>query len=109
MRKSALARSAFAASRPRCRDPRLRLGTFVKTMKRRVVVTGVGAVTSLSNEVDDLWNRLIAGQSGIHPITAFDPADYKVKFGGQVQDWAPDSYIDAREQKRIDRWMAEDQ
>jgi 3-oxoacyl-[acyl-carrier-protein] synthase II len=73
-------------------------------MKRRVVVTGIGAVTSLSSEVNDLWRRLVAGESGVHPITAFDPADYKVRFGGQVQDWAPDSYIDAREQKRVDRF-----
>jgi 3-oxoacyl-[acyl-carrier-protein] synthase II len=73
-------------------------------MKRRVVVTGIGAVTSLSSEVNDLWKRLLAGESGVHAITAFDPADYKVKFGGQVYDWAPDAYIDAREQKRIDRF-----
>jgi 3-oxoacyl-[acyl-carrier-protein] synthase II len=73
-------------------------------MKRRVVVTGFGAVTSLSNEVEDLWKRLLASQSGIHAITAFETADYKVKFGGEVYDWAPDKYIDAREQKRIDRF-----
>jgi 3-oxoacyl-[acyl-carrier-protein] synthase II len=73
-------------------------------MKRRVVVTGVGAVTSLSNEVEDLWKRLLASESGIHAITAFETADYKVKFGGEVYDWAPDKYIDAREQKRIDRF-----
>jgi len=73
-------------------------------MKRRVVVTGIGAVTSLSNEVGQLWNRLLEGESGVHTITAFDPADYKVRFGGQIYDWAPDAYIDAREQKRVDRF-----
>jgi 3-oxoacyl-[acyl-carrier-protein] synthase II len=73
-------------------------------MKRRVVVTGVGAVTSLSCDVAELWKRLLAGDSGINTITIFDPSDYKVKFGGQVYNWAPDSYIDAREQKRVDRF-----
>ncbi|HYO23876.1 MAG TPA: beta-ketoacyl-ACP synthase II [Lacipirellulaceae bacterium] len=73
-------------------------------MKRRVVVTGIGAVTSLSNEVETLWQRLLAGDSGIHTITAFDPTEYKVRFGGQIYDWAPDAYIDAREQKRVDRF-----
>jgi 3-oxoacyl-[acyl-carrier-protein] synthase II len=73
-------------------------------MKRRVVVTGIGAVTSLSNEVEKLWSRLLEGESGVHTITAFDPAEYKVRFGGQIYDWAPEAYIDAREQKRVDRF-----
>jgi 3-oxoacyl-[acyl-carrier-protein] synthase II len=73
-------------------------------MKRRVVVTGFGAVTSLSNEVEDLWKRLLASESGIRAITAFETAEYKVKFGGQIYDWDPEKYIDAREQKRVDRF-----
>jgi 3-oxoacyl-[acyl-carrier-protein] synthase II len=73
-------------------------------MKRRVVVTGIGAVTSISHEVGDLWQRLLKGESGIHAITMFDPADYKVRFGGEIYNWAPDKYIDAREQKRVDRF-----
>jgi 3-oxoacyl-[acyl-carrier-protein] synthase II len=73
-------------------------------MKRRVVVTGIGAVTSISHEVEALWKRILAGESGIHAITMFDPSEYKVKFGGEVYNWAPDAYIDAREQKRIDRF-----
>jgi 3-oxoacyl-[acyl-carrier-protein] synthase II len=73
-------------------------------MKRRVVVTGIGAVTSISSEVEDLWKRLLAGESGVHAIKGFDAADFKVKFAGEVYDWAPDSYIDAREQKRVDRF-----
>jgi 3-oxoacyl-[acyl-carrier-protein] synthase II len=73
-------------------------------MKRRVVVTGVGAVTSLSNKTSDLWQRLLAGESGVHAIKSFDVADYKVKFGGEVYDWAPDGYIEAKEQRRIDRF-----
>ncbi|QDT75381.1 beta-ketoacyl-ACP synthase II [Lacipirellula limnantheis] len=73
-------------------------------MKRRVVVTGMGAVTSLGCKVEELWQRILAGQSGIHLLQSFNTADYKVKFGGDVHDWATDGYIDAKEAKRVDRF-----
>jgi 3-oxoacyl-[acyl-carrier-protein] synthase II len=73
-------------------------------MKRRVVVTGLGAVTSLSCKVDDLWRRVLAGESGIHDIRTFDTTGYKVKFGGDLHDWATDGYIDGKEAKRVDRF-----
>ncbi len=73
-------------------------------MKRRVVVTGLGAVTSLSCQVDDLWKRIVGGESGVHPLTIFDTSAFKVKFGGDVADWNPDGYIERRETKRIDRF-----
>jgi len=73
-------------------------------MKRRVVVTGVGAVTSLSLKVGDLWQRVLAGESGIHPVKFFDTADYKVKFGGDIYDWATEGYIEPKEVKRVDRF-----
>jgi len=73
-------------------------------MKRRVVVTGLGTVTSLSLQVEDLWKRILAGESGIHPLTVFDVSAFKVRFGGDVADWKPDGYIERREQKRIDRF-----
>jgi 3-oxoacyl-[acyl-carrier-protein] synthase II len=73
-------------------------------MKRRVVVTGIGAVTSLSNKVTDLWQRLLASESGVHAIRSFDVAEYKVKFGGEIWDWEPNGYIEHKEQKRVDRF-----
>ena len=73
-------------------------------MKRRVVVTGVGAVTSLSLKVGDLWQRVLAGESGIHPVKFFDTADYKVKFGGDIYDWTTTGYIEPKEVKRVDRF-----
>lgn len=73
-------------------------------MKRRVVVTGVGVVTSLSLKVDDLFERLCRGESGIHAIRQFDTTNFKVKFGGDVYDWDPGDYIDKKEAKRIDRF-----
>jgi len=73
-------------------------------MKRRVVVTGLGVVTSLSCQVEDLWKRLLQGESGIHALTVFDTADYKVKFGGDVTDWNTDAYLPAKDSKRLDRF-----
>lgn len=73
-------------------------------MKRRVVVTGLGAVTSLSLTVDDLWRRLLRGESGIHAIRLFDTADFKVRFAGEIYDWQPTGYISPKDEKRIDRF-----
>ena len=73
-------------------------------MKRRVVVTGLGAVTSLSCKVEDLWQRICRGESGVHAIGLFDTTDFKVKFGGEVRDWSTDGYISLKDAKRIDRF-----
>ena len=73
-------------------------------MKRRVVVTGLGTVTSLSLKVEDLWQRILRGESGIHPLRIFDPSRFKVRFGGDVYDWDPAGYISAKDAKRIDRF-----
>jgi 3-oxoacyl-[acyl-carrier-protein] synthase II len=73
-------------------------------MKRRVVVTGLGVVTSLSCKVDDLWARVLGGESGVHPLKLIDPTAYKVKFAADVYDWDPIAYIPPREAKRLDRF-----
>jgi len=73
-------------------------------MKRRVVITGIGVVTSLSSEVDSLWQKILAGESGIHELRAFDFSDYKVRFGGEIHDWSTEGYIPPREVKRVDRF-----
>jgi len=84
-------------------------------MKRRVVVTGLGCVTSLACRVEELWKRLLAGESGVHPLRILDTARFKVKFGGDVYDWAPerwpaafiekpDSFTEKKEIKRLDRF-----
>lgn len=73
-------------------------------MKRRVVVTGLGAVTSLSCKVDDLWDRILRGESGIHELKAFDTTQHKVKFGGDIHDWSTEGYVDRKEEKRLDRF-----
>ena len=73
-------------------------------MKRRVVVTGIGAVTSLSLKVEDLWRRILAGESGIHDNRQFDTSAFKVTFAGDIHDWSTDGYIDRKESNRIDRF-----
>jgi 3-oxoacyl-[acyl-carrier-protein] synthase II len=73
-------------------------------MKRRVVVTGLGVVTSLSCQVADLWKRVLAGESGIHEIRLFDTTAHKVHFGGDVHDWSAGDYMSAKDAKRIDRF-----
>src|SRR5437588_11987764 len=84
-------------------------------MKRRVVVTCLGSVTSLACQVDELWKRLLNGESGVHPLRILDTAPFKVKFGGDVYDWQPekwpaafiakpDGFTEKKEIKRLDRF-----
>lgn len=73
-------------------------------MKRRVVVTGLGIVSSMSNQVEDLWQKVLAGESGIHDLLNFDVSEFKVRFGGEIRDWSTDGYIERREVKRVDRF-----
>ena len=71
--------------------------------KRRVVVTGVGPVTPIGIGKDTFWNNLVAGKSGIGPITQFDTTDYTVKIAGEVKDFDYTAFIDKKEGKRMDR------
>ncbi len=73
-------------------------------MKRRVVVTGLGAVTSLSCRLDDLWERICQGESGIRLIKSFDTGDFRVKFAGELSDWSTDGYLPPKDAKRLDRF-----
>ena len=74
-------------------------------MKQRVVITGMGIVTSLSCEVEDLWKRVLEGESGIHNLKLFDTGDFKVKFGGDIWGWpSEDCRISPKDLKRLDRF-----
>lgn len=70
---------------------------------RRVVVTGVAAITPLGKDIDSTWSALVKGQSGIGPITLFDAADFPVRIAGEVSDWDPAVRFDKREAKHLDR------
>ena len=72
--------------------------------RRRVVITGLGAVSPLGNDVQTSWERLLAGESGAGPITHFDHSDYKVHFACEVKDLDPTEYIDRRDARRMDRF-----
>jgi 3-oxoacyl-[acyl-carrier-protein] synthase II len=72
--------------------------------RRRVVVTGLGAVTPVGNTRDEFWRRLIAGESGIAPITAFDAALFDTRIAGEVKDWYPEQLIGRKEARRMDRF-----
>jgi 3-oxoacyl-[acyl-carrier-protein] synthase II len=74
-------------------------------MKRRVVVTGLGVVTSLGRAVDQFWDRLVRGDSGVGPITLFDVSGYRVQFAGEVP-WKPEGegIANIKELRRLDRF-----
>src|SRR5690606_32069783 len=74
-------------------------------MKRRVVITGLGCVTSLGESADELFDNLCAGKSGIGPITRWDTTKYPVRFGGECSNFdVTRSGVDGREAKRMDRF-----
>ncbi|MFV2062911.1 MAG: beta-ketoacyl-ACP synthase II [Chloroflexota bacterium] len=70
---------------------------------RRVVVTGLGAVTPLGNDVPTYWQKLVAGESGVRRITAFDPAELGSQMGGEAQGFDASSLLDRKELRRTDR------
>jgi 3-oxoacyl-[acyl-carrier-protein] synthase II len=72
--------------------------------RRRVVVTGLGAVSPLGLDVESSWSSLLAGESGAGPITHFDHSDYKVHFACEVKDLDPTEYIDRKDARRMDRF-----
>ena len=74
-------------------------------MRRRVVVTGVGAVSPLGLDADALWRGLVAGRSGVGPITQFDATEFPVTFAGEVRSFAPERWVEAREVKKLDRCL----
>lgn len=69
---------------------------------RRVVVTGVGAFTPVGKNASEFWDGLIAGKSGVRPITHFDTSDLPTKFAGQIENYNPEDYFDRKEARRLD-------
>lgn len=73
-------------------------------MSRRVVVTGLGAITPIGNNVEAFWNGLKEKKVGIGPITYFDTADYKAKLAGEVKDFDPKQHMDPKAAKRMEKF-----
>src|SRR5580765_4437014 len=72
--------------------------------QRKVVITGIGAVTPLANDAEATWQRLLAGESGAGPITQFDSTDYAVHFACEVKDFDPSNWIERKQARRMDRF-----
>ena len=72
--------------------------------KRRVVITGMGAITPLGNSVDEFWASIKAGKSGIAPITHFDASINKVHYAAEVKNFNPGDYMDSKESRKMARF-----
>jgi 3-oxoacyl-[acyl-carrier-protein] synthase II len=72
---------------------------------KRVVITGIGLVTPLGNDLEETWRGLIEGRSGAGPITRFDHTDFATHFACEVKGWDPAPYLDKREAKHFDRFL----
>jgi 3-oxoacyl-[acyl-carrier-protein] synthase II len=72
---------------------------------RRVVLTGVGAVTPIGNTAEELWTGLTQGRSGIGPITKFDPAGYPTRIAGEIRNFDPLAFVDKKEARRLDPYL----
>lgn len=69
---------------------------------RRVVVTGLGALTPLGNSVQDYWNGLVQGRSGAAPITRFDASKFRTQFAAEVKGFDPENHMDRKEARKMD-------
>src|SRR5437660_137027 len=73
-------------------------------MTRRVVITGMGTINSLSSDLSQYWHGLCAGRSGVGLIEQFDTSAFKVHIGGEVKDFKPEAYFDAKAARHLDRF-----
>ena len=71
---------------------------------KRVVVTGLGAVTPLGNTPEETWKNMVAGVSGAAPITHFDTTNFKTKFACEVKNLDVNAYLDRKEARKMDRY-----
>ena len=73
-------------------------------MEKRVVVTGLGAITPIGKNVEEFWDGLKQGKCGIDNITKFDTTDFKVKLAAEVKDYNPEDYFDRKGAKRLEEF-----
>ncbi|WHX51057.1 beta-ketoacyl-ACP synthase II [Paenibacillus woosongensis] len=74
-------------------------------MKHRVVITGMGVVTSLGQDLDTFWNNLMAGKSGVSAIESFDVSEYPTRIAASVKDFNAEDYVDRKEARKMDRFV----
>lgn len=71
---------------------------------KRVVVTGLGALTPIGNNINEYWNGLVEGKSGCAGITSFDPANFKTQFACEIKDFDPLKHFDRKEARKLDKF-----
>ncbi|MEK3779554.1 beta-ketoacyl-ACP synthase II [Paenibacillus sp. FSL R5-0810] len=74
-------------------------------MKRRVVVTGMGVMTALGQDLDTFWNSLMEGKSGVSRIESFDVSEYTTQIAASMKDFNPEDYMDRKEARKMDRFV----
>lgn len=74
-------------------------------MTRRVVVTGMGMISPLGHSVEESWKNIVAGKSGVAPITRFDAGEYNVRIAAEVKDWDAARFVGAKEARRTDTYQ----
>jgi 3-oxoacyl-[acyl-carrier-protein] synthase II len=74
-------------------------------LKQRVVVTGMGVMTSLGSDLDTFWNNLLEGKSGVSLIEAFDVSEYPTRIAAEIKNFEPEQYVDKKEARRMDRFV----
>ncbi len=74
-------------------------------MKQRVVVTGMGVVTSLGTDLQTFWTNLVEGKSGVSRIESFDTSDYPTQIAAEIKTWTPEDYMDKKDARKMDRFV----
>ena len=72
--------------------------------KRRVVITGMGAITPIGNDVASTWESAVNGKSGVGPLTRIDSNDYPAKVAAEIKDFDVETYMDKKEARKMDRF-----
>jgi 3-oxoacyl-[acyl-carrier-protein] synthase II len=73
--------------------------------KNRVVITGMGLISPIGNDLNTFWGNLMAGKSGVGPITRFDASEYATRIAAEIKDFNPEDYMDKKEARRMDRFV----
>jgi len=74
-------------------------------VNRRVVITGMGVITSLGRDLESFWDNLLAGKSGVNLIEAFDVSEYPTRIAASIKDFNPEQFFDKKEARRMDRFV----
>src|ERR671922_1805931 len=72
--------------------------------RRRIVITGIGAITPIGHGREGLWQGVLRGQSAVRRVSAFDVSDYRCQVAAEVRDFNPTPYLDKKQLKRLDRY-----